>query len=186
MNNTNNINKKEEYTDGKYSVYSFLSNDKKSRRIVCSEESIIILPFDLNQHNNINNLYLKKYDDYLSNKSDFTCISKTFDKNEFSSHYDSIEALVSSELGISNLNINDIYYLGVVKHGLPFTKEYRCCAIDLTQYQDDPTGFSIDREIHENQNNTIEKIKFSKILSGEIKDSLALSCSILLLSQFSK
>jgi hypothetical protein len=177
----------QEYSDGKYSVHSFSGEKGNFRRLSCSQESICVLPFDLNAHRQIRNVYLTKYKDYLTNSHEVNCISKTFDANQFDTQYLAVEDCIKNELGISNFNIDDLYYLGQIKHSLPFSKEYKCYALNLTPHIQDESGwkspFSED-EIKERLKH-IEKIKFNRILKGEVTDTLTLSCSLLLLSYFS-
>jgi len=188
MNHEDNtsFDKKQEYTDGKYSMYSFSSNGGNFRRLACSEESICILPFDLNEHDQVKNIYLAKYKDHLLGGVDFTCITDTFDKNKFDSYYNAVEDCAHNELGLSDTDINDIYFLGKVKHGVPFSKEYRCYGINLSNYMKDPSGFSVAGFNPNTNVQSIEKVRFNRLLKGEVSDSIALSCSLLLLSYFSE
>ena len=179
------FNKKEEYADGKYSVYSFSGENRNFRRIVCSDESICILPFDLTDKNNIRNIYLSKYKDYLSDKFDHTCLTDTFNKDEFDSYYEAIESCLNNEMGLQNIDVNDTYYLGKIKHSLPFSKEYRCYGVNLTKYCNDMSGYTNPVQPSDPKM-IIEKIKFNKLIKGDISDSLSLSCALLLLSYFSE
>ena len=172
----------QEYTDGKYSVYSFAKEDgAKIKRLSCEQESICILPFDLNEHNQVKNIYLAKYQDYLSNKSAFTCITDTVDQNETDTYLDAISACVKKEMGLQQLEVDDVYLLGRVNHGLPFSKQFRCYGLNLSRFAD-PADFLI-AGLNPNPNiSSIEKVKFTRLVKGEIADSLVLSCSLLLLS----
>jgi len=182
----NQFHKKQEFSDGKYTVYS-LSDDKgKFRRLTCEKESICILPFDLNEHQQIRNIYLTKYLDYISGKHEYSCMSQTYDPNVYDSHYDALTSIVTQKLNIDDIDIHDKYYLGTVRHGVPFTKEYKCYAVNLTNYSQDPSGFSNFSLENDNRSLSIERVKFNRILKGGISDSLALSCSLLLLSYFSE
>lgn len=178
------FNKKQEYSDGKYSVFSFSGEKGKFRRISCEQESICIFPFDLNENNQIRNIYVSKYHDYLSNSPETRCITKTFDPNRFESHYEALCDYLKKELGITDIELNDVYYLGKVKHTVPFSKEYRCYGINLSGLSDSPEGFAtklsqseLDTKLH-----SIERIKFNRLFSGDVTDSLSLSCAMLLLS----
>ena len=182
------LSKKDDYTDGKYSVHSFSSTDAKFKRIVCKSESICIIPFDLNDKGEIRNVYLAKYKDHLNNQTSLTCIFDSFDRDQFDSYFESVEDCLEKEIGFKDVDINDIYYLGKVNHSIPFSKEFRCYAVDLSKYSDDPAGYSskpVDLYTVA-RGRMIEKVKFTKVLKGDIPDSLVLSASLLLLSQFSE
>jgi hypothetical protein len=170
-----NPDKKQEFSDGKYSVYTFLEgSDKKFRRLSCDTESICVIPFELNERGQIKNIYLLKYEDYLLGGNKFTCITDSFNKNKFDSHYLAVEDCLSSSLRISDIDINDSYFLGTVSHGIPFSKEYKCYAVNITD-----SLASLD-------SSTIIPIKFNRVINGDFSDSLVLSCSLLLLSYFSE
>lgn len=184
--NNLDFSKKQEYTDGKYSIYSFSKDNQNFKKIVCDLESVCIIPFDLNEHDQIKNIYLTKYKDHLSDSLEFTCISDTFNKNEHDSYFEAMEQCLSDQLGLSNIDVNSTYFLGSVKHGVPFSKEYRCYAVNLTNYGHSPSGF-IPSGLKPNSHfESIEKVRFNRILKGEVCDSLALSCAMLLLSYFSE
>jgi hypothetical protein len=172
------LDKREEFSDGKYSVHTFLDQDKKFRRLSCDSESICILPFELNESNQIKNVYLLKYDDYLLGGSKFTCVTDTFNKDKYDSHFLAVEDCLNEKMEISNIDINDCYFLGTVSHGLPFSKEYRCYAVNITSDISKPGSSSFFSDI--------EKIRFNRVINGNFPDSLILSCSLLLLSYFSE
>ena len=179
--NPNNFkfNKKQEYNDGKYSVFTFSGEKGKFRRIVCDQESICIFPFDLNENNQVNNAYISKYHDYHTDSPETCCLTKTFDHNRFESYYDALCELMKEELGVDNIELDDIYYLGKIKHTVPFSKEYRCYGVNLNSNLD---SSNIPQSEKESRLRSIEKVKFNRILNGEINDSLSLSCALLLLS----
>jgi hypothetical protein len=172
------FDKKEEFTDGKYSVHSFSSPEKKFRRISCGEESICIIPFELNENNQIKNIFLLKYTDYLLDGEKFTCITKTFNQNKFDSYFLAVENYLHEKLGISELEVNDLYLLGKITHGIPFTKDYKCYGVNVTNFNS-LAALSLSDPI-----NSIQKVKFTKVINGDISDSLVLSSSLLLLSYF--
>lgn len=179
------FDKKEEYNDGKYSMYSFSGNNGKFRRLACSEESICVLPFDLNERGQIKNIYLAKYMDHLLGGVGFTCITDTFNKDQFDSYYNAVESCLADEMGLNDIHVNDTYLLGTVRHGVPFSKEYKCYGVNLTNHMEDPSGYT-PIGLNPNQNiRSIEKVRFTRLLNGDIQDSLALSCSLLLISYFS-
>lgn len=183
MEATNNeIQKNQEYTDGKYSVYSFSNkNGAAAKRIACSQESICILPFDVNEHGQIKNVYLSKYTDYLSDKNSVGCITDSINQDEFDTYFDAVNACIKNELGLSQVEVDDVYFLGKVNHGIPFSKEYKCYGLNLSRFSD-PSDFVVSGLNPNPHINSIEKVRFTRVLNGEISDSLALSCSLLLLS----
>lgn len=183
--NNSNLSKIQDYTDGKYSVYTFSGDNRRAKRLVCESESICILPFDLNEHNQIKHLYVAKYQDYLSNGVGFTCITDTLNKDEFDSYYDAVDSCLKNEMGLNQVDVNDVYFLGKVQHSLPFSKEFRCYGINLSKYAG-PEGFIISGINPNAHIVSIEKIRFNRLLKGEVADSLALSCAMLLLSYLSE
>jgi len=174
----------QEYTDGKYSIVNLSGEKGTFKRITSADEGICIVPFDTNPSGQVKNLYLCKYQDYLSNSNERRCLTCTFDKNKFDSYYDAVLSCIKDELGIDSVPVNEIFYLGKIKHTHPFTKNYSCFAINLTNYSDEIQGFSpnLSHDQLDKKPHTIEKVKFSRIVKGEISDSLALACSTLLLS----
>ena len=180
-----NIEPNEEYSDGKYSVLSFKKEDDSFRRITCDQESIALIPFCSNESNQIKCVYLSKYRDYLGNSDKFTCITGKVDKNESDSYYDVVESLISKELKISDVDVNDIYFLGKIDHTVPFTKGYKCYGVDLTRYLDAPYDDNLGKN-RLSSRNTIDKVRFSRILNGDVTDSLVLASSLILLSYFQK
>lgn len=178
---------KDEYTDGKYTVRSFSSSDGPFRRIICEQESVCVVPFDINEHDSVRNIYLSKYRDHVSDKIEKTCITKTFDRDEFDSYFEAVEAIMKVQLGLSDLNANEVYYLGTVRSVVPFTKEYRCYGVDISKHSMDPSGHATPEiDILEGaRKQTIEKIKFTKILNNEVPDPIVLSSALLLLTYLS-
>lgn len=173
---------KEEYQDGKYNIVSLSNGKKELRRILCKSEDICIIPFDTNQDGKIRNLYLAKYLDYLNNDHGYTCMSTEYAGNK-ESDFDEICEYLNEELGISP-DVDNLYYLGSIKHQLPFSKSYKCYGLDLTGFSKDPNGFSIEISDSEKENKlyTVEKIKFNRVVKGDISDSLCLSAAMLLIS----
>jgi hypothetical protein len=178
------FNKKKEYSDDKYSVFSFSGEKGKFRRLVCEKESLCIFPFDLNNSDQIQNVYVSKYHDYHTNSPETCCITKTFDPNKFDSHYDAMCSILKEELGVNDVELDDIYYLGKVKHTVPFTKEYRCYAVNLSNSVESPGKFkvSIPQSEKDKKLYSIDCVRFNRIVNGEINDSLSLACALLLLS----
>lgn len=185
FNSSSDFNKKEEYSDGKYSIHSFTGPTDKFRRLACSQESICVLPFDINEHEQVRNLYLSKYDDVLLGGQGVTCLTKSFDPNSFDSHFSAVADRLKSWLGLEEIDLDDVYFLGKISHGVPFSKRYSCYAINLSNYSKDNDGFT-NFEFSDPRIGAIEKIRFNRVIKGEVSDSLALACSLLLLSYFSE
>jgi hypothetical protein len=183
-----NLSHKEDYSDGKYSIHSFLGDGLGFKRITCDLESVCVLPFDTDDTGKVRNVYLAKHQDHLKNGHVLTCINDSFNRDEFESYYDAVETCLNREIGVSEVDLNDVYYLGQVKHTLPFSKEYRCYAVDLSGASQEPTGFL--PKPHDFSDGArvrgLEKVKFNRITKGEVPDTLALSCCLLLLSYLSE
>lgn len=182
------INKQEEYSNGKYSIVKFSTDNGISTRVVCNQESICIIPFDCfhSEKTQIRNVYLAKFDDYVSSGENHKCITGSLKPDEFSTYHTSLIECIDRELGLSDLDVNDLFYLGTIKHSVPFDKSYKCYAVNLTNYSDEVNGFSPKLSNPENNLHTIDKVKFTKVVNGEISDSLVLASSLLLLSYISE
>jgi len=173
---------KEEYQDGKYRFFTISNGKKDYRRVTCDVEGICLIPFDLNDSNNIKNIYLARYTDYLTGNEGHCCLTCESTPNR-DSDFEEINQFIHSELGI-NPEINDVYYLGNIEHRMPFSKTYKCYALNLTDYSKDPTGFKIEIPSEEGEERiyTLDKVNFNRIFKGDIEDSLCLSSAMLLIS----
>lgn len=176
------FNPNEEYSDDKFKIINFTGEKGNFKRISCLKEAICLLPFDLNENDQIKNAYLSKYHDYVLNGQSNKCITATLEPDEFDTYHESLTTCIDNELGLSNVDIDDIFYLGQIQHTVPFTKTYKCYAINLTKYSEDPSGFTPRVLNPDDRLHTIDKVRFSRIMNGEISDSLVLACSLLLLS----
>jgi hypothetical protein len=174
--------KKEEYSNPKYSIYSFEKDQNSFQRVASSSESVCILPFDVNAAGKIKNVYLYRYLDAITNQEENRAISATFNTENFSSGYEVLISKIEELFNLKDINIDDLFYLGKVKHSVPFHKEYSCYAINLSNNANDSTGFSLDSKYSSKFNESIEKVKFNDLLYGKVSDSLALSCALLFLS----
>ena len=183
---TDPFNSTEEYSDGTYRVINFTSDKRKFKRISCEKEAICLLPFDVNANDQIKNIYLAKYHDYVLNGENHRCITASLEPDEFETYHDSLAKCIDLELGLDDIEINDLYYLGQVQHTIPFTKTYKCYAVNLTKYSEDPTGFTPKLLDSDDKMHSIDKVRFSRVIKGEICDSLTLSCALLLLSYISE
>ena len=180
-------NKKQEYSDDKFSILNF-SNDKgKFKRIEAKDESLCILPFDTNEQGQIKNVYLFKYKDYLSDSDESRCITETLDPNTSDSYYEAVVSCLNREAGISEMDVDQVFYLGKVKHTVPFTKSYRCYAVNISDHLNQEGNLATLPGVEPSQHfHSVEKVRFNRLLKGEVCDSLALACSALLLSYLSE
>jgi len=171
----------EQYQDGKYKVISLSDGKSNLRRVVCEVDGICLIPFDTSG-DKIKNLYLARYVDYLSNDQGHTCITADID-NEHESTYEELHNLINVELGIET-DVNDLYFLGNIKHNLPFSKTYKCYGLNLDNYAKDLNGFTIDLSDDETDKKlySLDKIKLTRVLKGDIEDSLCMSAALLLIS----
>ena len=176
-----NISKSEEYNNGKYKFIKLSNGESNFNRIVCESDSICIIPFDTS-NGKIKNVYLSKYTDYMSGDESYTCINDDI-QNDSSSTFEDINSIISKNLGIS-AEVDELYYLGSIKHNIPFSKTYECYALNLDSHSDNLNGFKPKLGEHEMSEklDSLSKIKFNRILSGDISDSLCLSASMLLIS----
>lgn len=177
----NKIENEEVYSDGKYKFLKIHKNGSQVNRITCESDGICILPFDTN-NGKIKNLYLSKYSDYLTGEDSYTCINND-SRDDFSTQYEDIEDLIKVELGV-DISIDDLYFLGNIKHGIPFSKSYKCYGLNLDNYSDDLNGFSpkISKDEIESKPYSLSKVRFNRILNGDVDDSLCLSSTMLLIS----
>jgi hypothetical protein len=182
------LSHKKDYSDGKYSVHSFLGDGQGFKRITCDLDSICIIPFDTDDEGKIRNVYLAKHQDHLTDGHVLTCLNDSFDLDKYESYYDAVENCLKDEVGLTEIDVNDVYYLGNIQHTLPFSKEYRCYAVDLSNSAQDLNGFSIIPQDFSTGARVrgLEKVKFNRVTKGEIPDTLALSCCLLLLSYLSE
>lgn len=174
------------YSDDKFTILDFTGDKAKFKRITSAKEAICLLPFDVNENDQIKNVYLAKYHDYVLNGESNRCITATLEPDEFDTYHESLTDCIDHELGLANIEVDDIFYLGQVQHTVPFTKTYKCYAVNLTKYSEDPTGFTPKILNSEDRLHSVDKVRFSRIMKGEISDSLVLSCSLLLLSYISE
>lgn len=178
-----NFNKSEKYSDGKYKIFNLTSDSHDLRRIVCENESICIIPFDTNG-DKVKNIYLARYSDYLNpNQQGHTCINVDCKKESGTSNFEEIHDVIKSELNI-DADVNDLFFLGKIKHSLPFSKTYKCYGLNLDNYSKDLTGFTLNITDDEQKRRlySLDKIKLTRILNGDIEDSLCLSAALLLIS----
>jgi hypothetical protein len=145
-----------------------------------------LLPFDVNENNQIKNVYLAKYHDYVIGKENHRCLTATLEPDDFNTYHESFSSCIDIELGLHEVELNDVFYLGQIQHTIPFTKTYKCYAINVTNYSDDPSGFTPKILDQGAKLHSVDKVRFSRVMKGEICDTLTLSCSILLLSYLSE
>jgi hypothetical protein len=180
------FNSTEDYSDDKFKILNFTGSKGNFKRISCSKEAICLLPFDVNENNQVKNVYLAKYHDYVLGQENHRCLTSTLEPDEFDTYHESISKCIDLELGLNDVDVNNIFYLGQVQHTVPFTKTYKCYAINVTDYCENPSGFTPKILDQESKLHSIDKVRFNRIMKGEILDTLTLSCSILLLSYISE
>ena len=180
MNSTSNFLFKEEFSDGKYRVLSLTDGESNFRRIVCEKPAICLIPFDTNPEGKIKNVYLARYMDYFTGEHGHTCITVE-SKEQFDSDFEEVEDICKVELKI-NCDVNEVYYLGKVNVSLPFSRQIKCYAINLDNHSRDLTGFTLDVDDSENKMYILDRVRFTRVLNGEIEDSTCLSAAMLLTS----
>lgn len=171
----------EQFSDGKYRVLKISDGSKDLRRITCETEGICLIPFDTS-NGKIRNVYLARQMNYLQNKEDHSCICIE-SRGTYSSNFEEVESICKEELNI-DCDVNDVYYLGSIKHNYPFTKSYKCYGINLDNHSKDLSGFALDIPKSEQDNRlyALDKVRFNRVLNGEIEDSLCLASATLLIS----
>jgi hypothetical protein len=176
-----NFKSTEAYQDGKYRVLSISDGNSNLRRVVCDVDGICLIPFDTSG-DKVKNLYLARYVDYLSNDQGHTCITSDT-KESTDTVFEELHELINGDLGL-DVDVDDLYFLGDIKHNLPFSKTYKCYALNLDNYSKDINGFAIDLSDDEKDKKlySLDKIKLTRVLKGDIEDSLAMSAALLLIS----
>lgn len=170
----NQMKSDEIFNDGKYRIIRFSDDKSDHRKIVCNTDTVCVLPFDT-KDGNISSVYLENLTDYLSNNEFRSCITVDTKYNS-DSQFSEVSKIISDKLGITDINVEDLFFIGKVKHNIPFNKAYRCYAINLDNYINNIDFYNLE-------SNKIEKVKFNTVVnSGELHDSICLSCSLLLLS----
>lgn len=168
------IPNEEVFDDGKYRIVKFKNGEHDHRKLVCNTDSICVLPFDT-KDGNINSVYLNKSNDYLSGDEFSSCIVNDTNYNN-DSEFSEVCSVIEKSLGLNEVDVNDLFYIGKVKHNMPFYKNYRCYGVNLDNYISNINESGL-------KDKGIEKIKFNKVInSGEVHDSLCLSSALLLLS----
>lgn len=170
----------EKFTDDKYKFHEISNGSKNLRRITCDSDSICIIPFDT-RDGKISNIYLAGFVDFLNEKEGHTCISVDCKKEGYSSQFEEVSDIIKNELNI-NIDVDDLYFLGNINHNLPFTKKYKCYGVNLDDYANSMDGFKLDIPDAERQTRlySLDKIRFSRVINGDISDSICLSASLLL------
>lgn len=170
----NKIKNEELFNDGKYRIVRFNDDNIDHRKIICNTDTVCILPFDT-KDGNICSIYLNNLTDYLSNYQFKSCITADTRYNN-DSEFSEVSKIIANKLGLTDVNIEDLFFIGKVKHNVPFSKSYRCYAINLDNYINNINMTDLESK-------GLEKVKFNTVVnSGELHDSICLSCSLLLLS----
>lgn len=187
--NPNKFSKNLAYSseNGKYSAYNITDGQTKFDRFNSRDESVCILPFFKNEHDKISSIVLANCSDHLQDgKSFLTCITQAHDQNKFNSYHLSFKDAIEHNLALKEVDVNDIFYLGEVKYTIPFSKTYRCFAVNLSNYFDNFSDLDQTNLIYRNPKIIdLKNIKFSSVVNGNVDDALSLSCTMLLLSYFS-
>ena len=171
---SNKMNSNEIFNDGKYKIVRFNDDAVDHRKITCNTDTVCVLPFDT-KNGNISSVYLQRLTDYLNNDEFKSCINVDTKYND-NSEFSGVSKIISDKLGLTNIDVEDLFFIGKVKHNVPFSKSYRCYAINLDNYISNINEADLE-------SNNIEKVKFNTVVnSGELHDSICLSCSLLLLS----
>jgi len=169
-----NLNNEEVFNDGKYRVVNVKGENFDHRKVVCNTDSICIIPF-ITVDNNIGNVYLTKVSDYVSGDSFNSCIVNDTKYNN-DSEFSEVTSIIADKLGVTDINVEDLFFIGKVKHNMPFYKGYRCYGMNLDNYTDQLNSINLEEK-------GLEKVKFNTVVnSGQLHDSLCLSASLLLLS----
>jgi hypothetical protein len=187
MNNLE-INKSDLYSDNNFQLSSIDHLGHKLNRGKDPNQAISILLFDLTPDSKINNLYLLEQMDYMDQSTCLSCLVEDVNPTLDDDDYDTFKRCINKELGIQNLiNLDACYFLGKVDHKIPFSKTYNCYALCVNDYIKTPDGFKLDLPESEISNSrySLKKMKFSRAIKGECKDSLVLSSCMLLLSYIS-
>lgn len=181
--NNDKFKSSEKFSDNKYKMYDISNDNHNLRRVTCDADSICIIPFDT-QNEKIRSVYLARFIDYLTDQRGHTCISVDSQMEGYESQFEEVHDIIKKELNI-DVNVDDLFYLGKIKHNLPFTKSYKCYAVNLDRHSKDLNGFTLDISDEEIKSRLYEldRVKFNRVISGEIDDSLCMS-AILLLSAY--
>lgn len=190
MKKGNNIdfNKSDLFNGEGFELSTIDHSGDKFNRGKDSNTAISVIMFDLTPDNKINNLYLLDQFDYMNQKSCISPLIEDINYNIDDDEYDTFKRCIWKDLGIKNIsNLDSCYYLGKVDHNIPFQKTYDCYAFCVNDYIKSSDGFKLDMPEGEidGKRFSLKKMKFSRAIKGECKDSLVLSSCLLLLSYIS-
>jgi hypothetical protein len=166
------------YENDKYRVlsYSNLDNSNSSIKLESKLDSVLIVPFILNGNNNIKSIFVMEQEDWESGTTHYLPILKTYSSEKYDSKYDQVENICLSTFNLSEIPVNQFFYLGKITSNYKFSKKYECYSINLN---DSNFNISID---HFTSN--IKEIPFHKIGNDEYSDCLLLSSVLLLTTYF--
>jgi hypothetical protein len=176
------------YNDDSFELVSINAGDDTLKKGRCKSEAVCILPFDLSEQNKIKDLYLLKQEDFFNKNVIRTCLTEDINDSIDDDSFDTFKRCIHKDLAIKNFNnIDSCYYLGKISHTDPIVKDYYCYGICLNDYIKGPNGFTPDLPTEEVNGKyyTLDKIRFSKAIKGEVNDSLVLSSCMLLISYIS-
>lgn len=177
------------YEDDDLEIFDVTANNQTLARGRHKRDTICVIPFDVNQQGQISGIYLAKHYDFNNNTNGYSCVTEDYDSSTDTDSYDTFIRSLNKDLGLSDVAVSDeaCYYLGKICHSIPHHKTYHCYAIDVTKLSTNPKGFSpkIPQEELDSKLYSIEKVKFNRVIKGEVNDSLALAGTLLLISYLS-
>ena len=181
--------KTSKYDDEDVEIFSVAANNKTVTRGRHKNESICVIPFDMNEQNQISGIYLAKHFDFTANTNIHSAVTEDFDPSSDSDSYETFMRSVNKDLGLSDSSIPDdaSYYLGKICHNFPYHKTYHCYALNVTNLANTPQGFKpkLPKEETDAKLYTIDRVKFNRVVKGEVNDSLTLAGTLLLISYLS-
>ena len=124
------------YDDDNFELFAIDSNDFKLQRGRSKLDSVCILPFDINESNQVKNIYLLKQQDFINKDSAYCCLTEDINYGIDGDSYDTFKRCINKDLAIKSPNIDSCYYLGKISHTVPFSKSYYCyglCQMGLSR-----------------------------------------------------
>lgn len=172
-----------EYDGTEFDLYTTKYDGKFYEFLRARNERIILLPFDINEFNQVKRIYITKFFDFGNNTTQFKPIIHQVDEDEDTSLIDTVKRAALHNLGLvsAQLDIDSLMYLGTIEVNDGLSETIRCYAVDVTQFAKSPRGFKPDEELLP-ETKTIEPILFADVIRGEYRDSLTLALSMLFLS----
>ena len=171
----NKTTQEELFNDGKYKMLAVSSGEAHHRKLSCKTDGVCIIPFETS-NDQISKVYLQDSTDYVSEQTFNTAITFESTHSE-GSEFVEVSKGIEDSLGIKDIDINSVFFLGKIKHNFPFKKSYRCYGVKMDSHSSESDGFKLD------ESKKIVKVNFNKVIgNGEVHDSLCLAGSLLLIS----